>query len=104
MYDELVAKAGLIASGTAALGTAQINSGACATAVTVTASGTATTDIIGWGFNGDPTSTTGYQASANGMLTIIAYPTSGNVNFRVCNNTAAAITPGAITLNWRVVR
>ena len=104
VYDELAVKAGLIASGTAALGTAQINSGACATAVTVTASGTATTDIIGWGFNGDPTSTTGYQASANGMLTIIAYPTSGNVNFRVCNNTAAAITPGAITLNWRVVR
>lgn len=104
MYDELGAKAGLIASGTASLGTAQIASGACATAVTETATGAATTDIVGWGFNGDPTSTTGYQASANGMLTIIAYPTSGNVNFRVCNNTAAAITPGSITLNWRVVR
>ena len=93
-----------IASGTAALGTAAISSGACATAVSATATGTATTDTIGWGFNGDPTSTTGYQASANGMLTIIAYPTSGNVNFKVCNNTAASVTPGAFTLNWKVFR
>ena len=93
-----------IASGTAALGTAAISSGACATAVSATATGTATTDTIGWGFSGDPTSTTGYQASANGMLTIIAYPTSGNVNFKVCNNTAASVTPGAVTLNWKVFR
>ena len=39
-----------------------------------------------------------------GMLTIIPYPTSGNVNFKVCNNTGSSITPEAITLNWRVVR
>jgi hypothetical protein len=26
------------------------------------------------------------------------------VNFKVCNNTGTSITPGAITLNWRVVR
>jgi hypothetical protein len=38
------------------------------------------------------------------MLTIFAYPTANNVNFKVCNNTAGSITPGAITLNWRVVR
>lgn len=93
-----------IASGTSALGTDAIASGACATAVTTTATGTATTDVIDWGFNADPTSTTGYSASANGMLTIIAYPTANNVNFKVCNNTAASITPGAVTLNWKVAR
>jgi len=93
-----------IASGTSALGTSEIASGACAAAVTTTATGTATTDIIGWGFNGDPTSTTGYSASADGMLTIISYPTSNNVNFKVCNNTASSVTPGAITLNWKVIR
>jgi hypothetical protein len=38
------------------------------------------------------------------MLTIIKYPTFGNVNFKVCNNTANGITPGHVTLNWRVVR
>lgn len=93
-----------VASGTSALGTSAISSGACASAVTTTATGTATTDVINWGFNGDPTSTTGYSASANGMLTIIAYPSANNVNFRVCNNTAASVTPGAVTLNWKVQR
>lgn len=93
-----------IASGTAALGTSAIASGACATVVTVAGSGIATTDILTTSFNGDPTAVTGYGATANGMLTIIPYPTSGNANFKVCNNTAASITPGAITLNWKVVR
>jgi hypothetical protein len=93
-----------IANGTAALGTSAISSGTCATVVTVTATGVATTDNVMGDFNADPTSTTGYAPSSNGMLTIIKYPTSGNVNFKVCNNTAASITPGAVTLNWRVVR
>lgn len=93
-----------VASGTSALGTSAISSGACATVVTTSATGAATTDVIDWVFNADPTSTTGYQASANGMLTIVAYPTSNNVNFKVCNNTSSSVTPGAVTLNWRVGR
>ena len=93
-----------IANGTSALGTSLIASGACASVVTTTATGTAATDDIMADFNADPTSTTGYAPSANGMLTIIKFPTSGNVNFKVCNNTGAGITPGAVTLNWRVVR
>ena len=93
---------GTVGANTAALGTSEIASGACASAVTVSVTGVATTDVIDWGFNGDPTSTTGYSPSANGMLTIIAYPTSGNVNFKVCNNTAGAVTPGAVTLNFKV--
>jgi hypothetical protein len=40
----------------------------------------------------------------SGMLAIIKYPTANNVNFKVCNNTSASITPGAVTLNWRVSR
>ena len=98
------AYASLIAAGTSALGTGAIGSGACASAVTTTATGTATTDAIIVSFNADPTAVTGYAPTTNGMLTIIPYPTSGNVNFKVCNNTGASITPGAITLNWRVVR
>jgi hypothetical protein len=94
----------VIASGSQALGTSEIASGACASAVDVTAAGVATTDVIDWGFNGDPTSTTGYSASANGMLTIIAYPGSGHLYLKVCNNTGGAITPGAVTLNYKVVR
>jgi hypothetical protein len=91
-----------IASGTAALGTGAISAGACASAVTVSATGVATTDNIQADFNADPTSTTGYTPGA--MLTIVKYPTSGNVNFKVCNNTPNSITPSAVTINWRVVR
>jgi hypothetical protein len=91
-------------SGTAVLGTSAISSAACATAVTVAATGVATTDVVLAGFNGDPTAVTGYIPTTAGLLTIIPYPTPGNVNFKVCNNTGSSIAPGAITLNWRVVR
>jgi hypothetical protein len=95
----------LIVSGTKALATSEIASGACTSAQDAgTATGVATTDIITWGFNTDPTAITGFGASASGGLFIYAYPTSDHVNFKVCNNTAGAITPGAMTLNWRVMR
>lgn len=92
-----------IASGTAALGTSAITSGSCATVVTVSATGVATTDTITWVFNADPTSTTGYNPST-GVLTIFVYPTANNVNFKVCNTLGSSITPGAVTINWRVTR
>ena len=94
----------LIGNGSSALGTGAIASAACATAVTSVASGVLTTDVVTASFNGDPTGVTGYVPITTGMLTIVVYPTVGNVNFRVCNNTATSITPGAITLNWRVIR
>jgi hypothetical protein len=93
-----------IASGTAAMGTTAIGSAACATVVTVSATNVATTDVVQASFNGDPTAVTGYVPLTTGMLAIIPYPTANNVNFKVCNNTASSITPGAITLNWRVLR
>jgi hypothetical protein len=64
----------------------------------------ATTDNIIADFNADPTNTTGYAPSTGGMLTVIKHPTPNNVDFKVCNNTGNSITPGAVTLNWRVVR
>ncbi|HVW09925.1 MAG TPA: hypothetical protein VHC90_15155 [Bryobacteraceae bacterium] len=93
-----------VASGTAALGTLAISSGACASVVTVSASGVAVTDDILADFNGDPTATTGYLPSTSGTLTIFKYPSLNGVNFKVCNLTGGSITPGAVTLNWRVVR
>lgn len=95
---------GTIASGATAMGTSAISSATCATVVTVAAANVATTDVLTDSFNGDPTAVTGYAPATTGMLTIIEYPTSGNVNFKVCNDTLASITPGAITLNWRVSR
>jgi hypothetical protein len=93
-----------IAAGTSALGTSAIASAACATVVTTAATNTATTDVVTASFNGDPTAVTGYIPVTTGALTIFSYPTANNVNFKVCNLTSASITPGAITLNWRVVR
>lgn len=94
-----------VASGTAALGTGAITSGSCATVVTVSATGVLTTDVITVGFNGDPTAVTGYGVSATGaVVTIYPYPTANNVNFEVCNSSSGSITPGALTLNWKVVR
>ena len=94
----------LIASGTSALGTGAISSAACATVVTTSATGAATTDTITAGFNSDPTGVTGYTPVTGGALTIFTYPSANNVNFKVCNLTTSSITPGAITLNWRVIR
>ena len=94
----------LIASGAKALATSAISSATCSAAQTDTATGTLTTDAIIASFNGDPTAVTGYVPLTTGMLTIIPYPTANTVNFRVCNNTLSSITPGAITINWKVVR
>lgn len=93
-----------IASGGKVLATGAIGSGTCTSAQTDTATGALTTDAVIATFNADPSGTTGYSPTINGMLTILAYPTSGTVNYKVCNNTAASITPGAVTINWRVVR
>jgi len=95
----------LVASGTSALATGAITNATCATAVTTAATGALTTDNLIADFPVDPTSTTGYNpAAAAQALTIIKYITSGNVNFKVCNFTAGSITPGAVTLQWRVIR
>lgn len=99
----------IIASGTATLGTGAITSGTCAAAVNGTATqgsvaNVLASDVITAGFNGDPTGVTGYIPATTGMLTIIPYPQAGAVSFKVCNNTSGSITPGAITLNWRVAR
>jgi hypothetical protein len=43
-------------------------------------------------------------APSGALLTIYPYPTTNNVNFKVCNSTPNSITPGALTLNWKDVR
>jgi hypothetical protein len=88
----------IIASGTSSLGTGAISATTCATVVTTAATNTATTDAIEWAFNAAPG--TGYTSGVH----VLAYPTSGNVNFLVCNPTAGSLTPAAATLNWKVIR
>jgi hypothetical protein len=93
-----------VASGTAVLGVAEIASGACATAVNATATGTVTTDVITFAPNADISAVTGYAPATTGALKVYPYPSAGAVHFVVCNPTAAAITPGSVTLNWLVAR
>lgn len=92
----------VVASGTIALGTSAISSGACGTATTAAATGVATTDVIDVGFSGDPTGVTGYAPAT--MLTLVVYPTTNTVNVKQCNLTGSSVTPGALTLNWKVRR
>lgn len=94
----------IIAQGAQALHTDPIASGAKSVLIAISATGTLTTDNIMLDFNADPSGTTGYSPSASGMLTIVKYPTADTVNIYVYNNTGGSVTPGAVTVNWRVLR
>jgi hypothetical protein len=98
-----------VANGALALATSSISTGACQTVSagsvnSAAATGVATTDVIQFTPNGSIKAITGYVPATTGGLTIAAYPTAGYVNFDVCNWTSGAITPGALTINWKVTR
>jgi hypothetical protein len=93
-----------IASGAKTLATSAIASGVCAAAETATATGALATDVALASFNTDVSAITGYTPATTGTLRIDVYPTTNTINFKVCNATSASITPGAVTLNWRVIR
>jgi hypothetical protein len=99
----------VVASGSLALATNAIAGPGCQTVTagsvnSATATGVVTTDGIQFTPNGSIKAVTGYTPVSTGGLNITAYPTPGYVNFDVCNWTASSITPGAVTLNWRVER
>ena len=90
-------------SGSFNLATAAIGSGACTGVQSVAVADAVVNDAVVATFGFDPTSTVGYAPSVNGMLTIITWASAGFVNFKVCNNTAAAITPGGMFIPWRLI-
>lgn len=94
----------VIASGTSALGTSSIAPGACATVVTTSATGVASTDAIIITPNASIKAVNGYTPLTTGGLSIVPYPTANNVNIDVCNWGSLSVNPGAVTLNWRVIR
>jgi hypothetical protein len=87
----------VISSGTAAMTTSAIGSGACGATVTVSATGVLTSDSISWSYSAAP-------AANPAELVVSSWPTANNVNFQYCNPTAGSVTPSAATLNWRVAR
>jgi hypothetical protein len=87
---------------TATLPTAAIAAGACSANTAVTVTGAATTMVPVVSPNSDATAVTGYGA---GGLRILPYVNAANtVSIKVCNPTAASITPGALTVNVRVIQ
>lgn len=97
--------ANVMASGAEPLATAAIASGACSTADTsLTATGVVSTDTITWTPSGDISGVTGYEPVTSGGLIIYPYPGTDVVSFKVCNPTTSSITPGAVTVNWKVIR
>ena len=102
--DEVVPLGMSLDSGQQALPTTQISGNSCGLVTTVAAPGVTTSDVISVGFSTDPTGLTGYGPSATDGLAIYAYPTANEVNFKVCNLTSSAISPAALTVNWRVTR
>jgi hypothetical protein len=89
----------LLGSGAVSLPTSAVTSGACSSVVTLTATGATTGSHIVATPAADPTGVTGYGPSASGSVSVQAYVTLNTANFKVCNNTAGTITPGALTLN-----
>lgn len=86
------------------LRTSAISSATTDSAATGTCTGLTTNDTISCTFAADPTSSTGFTASTNGILTIFVYPTSNTINIKYQNNTAGTITPSAQTANCAVYR
>lgn len=96
---------GTVASGTSTMAMAAIAANDCATTVSTTATGTASTDVIIPTTNADVSGITGYGVLSTDGLQIYYWPTTNTVNWSVCNQTGTSITPGsAIVINWVVIR
>jgi hypothetical protein len=101
-YFAIAFLTGRVASGTITLPTTAIASNTC-TLATATATGATTADTLSWSPNADIHSVTGYGGTS-GFLTIYPYITANTANLNVCNFTGSSITPGAVTVNFRINR
>jgi hypothetical protein len=82
-----------IANTTITVGTTAIAANTCTTAATATMTGVATTSVFDFTPNADVSGVTGWGTT--GGLTIVPWPTLNTLNYKVCNQTAASITPSA---------
>lgn len=79
------------------LPTDAIDANSATDAATVSMPGLLTTSTFSVAFATDPTSVTGWGTT--GGLTLVLWPTADTLNWRVINQTASPITPGAMTAN-----
>ena len=94
----------IIAKGAYTVDTASIAANTCASSVAVTATGVATTDVVIAAPDSILSTVAGFGVTTAGAVRVDVYPTFGNVNFQFCNPTGAAIDPGSVTFNWKVLR
>ena len=94
-----------VAAGQTPMPTIAVPANSCSpSATTAAATNVLSTDAVEVTYNTDPTGITGYGGGMSGVITIRPWPTPNTMNFKLCNETASSITPGAVTINWRVVR
>jgi hypothetical protein len=87
-----------IANATTTVGTTLISANTCTGSTTVSMPGVLTTSAFNFTPNADVSGVTGWGSS--GGLLVDAWPTSGTLNYKVCNSTGSNITPGSsVTFN-----
>lgn len=99
----------VIASGSLALATNSIASGACQAVSSGVNNATATgadptRDTVSFTPSASIKAITGYVPGTSGGLSVNAYVTANAVNFDVCNWTSSAVVPGAVVVRWKVIR
>ncbi len=75
---------------------------ASSSTVSVAVTGATTSSVCLASFSAAFTGITGFVPSTSGMLAVGAYPTAGNCNFTIINNTSGSITMGSTVLNFVV--
>lgn len=84
--------------GTITIGTTAIGANSCATAATLTMTGVTTSSTFDFTPTADTSSVTGWGST--GGLVLVPWPTANTLNYKVCNQTTASITPSAsVTFN-----
>lgn len=86
---------------TLALSTSAIPAHSCAAAQTIALAGVVTGSVVNWSYASTPIGVTGYGDSTTPFLDITTFATTNTANVVVCNQSAASITPGAMSLNLR---
>jgi len=90
----------VVADTTITVGTTAIGANACSSVATATMTGVSTAMTFTFTPSSDFHSTVGWSA-AGATLYFFAWATSNTLNYYVCNNSSASITPGAST-TWNV--
>jgi hypothetical protein len=98
----ITASGGVISAGlpgtTTTIGTTAIAANTCTSTTTISVPGVTTSAAFYFTPISDISGVTGWGSS--GGLVIVPWPTTNNLNYKVCNQTAASITPSAsVTFN-----